>query len=84
MIFKQQAQIADAVGEHGYSLHAQAKCIALKYVGVYANVVENRRMNHAATEHLQPATLTAHATTAALAFETGNIHFHRWLGEWKK
>ena len=55
IVFEEGAQVSHAVTQHGQTLNTHAKGQATVLIGVNTDIAQHIGMNHAATEHFQPA-----------------------------
>src|ERR1700722_8820177 len=81
IVLEEQAQIIDAIAQHGETVDSHAEGIALPAFAVDARSLENIRMNHPAPQYLQPAGLLANTASLAVAENTLDIGFGRRLGK---
>ena len=84
VVVEEEADVVDAVLEHGDSLDAHAERPASHGLGVVAHVPEHVRVHHARAEDLEPAVLLADPAPAAAAEEAEHVHLGRRLGERKE
>src|ERR1017187_6901012 len=54
VVFVEEADVVDAIAEHGDAFDAEAECPASPDGGIIADVLEHLRMHHAAAGDLQP------------------------------
>ena len=74
VVFVEQANVIDVPLEDGDAFEAHAKREARHAVGVVADVLEHRRVHHAAAENLDPARALADGTSSALAADAADVH----------
>src|SRR5688572_16781987 len=88
VVLKKQANIVDAVFQHGDAFDAHAEREAGYLLGIVADELEHRRIDHAGAEDFQPArrlaypaALTGLARTAAAADHALNVDLRAGLGK---
>src|SRR5699024_151833 len=81
VVLKHQADVVDAVFQHGDALDADAEGKAGIDLRVDAAVCQHVMMHDAAAEDFDPAGVLAQRAALAAAFKTGNVHLHAGLGE---
>ena len=77
----EQADVGNAVAQHGDALRPHAEGEAGVPLGVDAAVLEHLGMHHAAAEDLHPAGALAGGAAAAAAELAAHVHLGRRLGE---
>lgn len=83
IIFREHAQVLDLVLEIGDALDTHTESITGINVGIYAASFENIRINHTATENLDPSRTLAEGASLAPAYVATYIHLGRGFGEWE-
>src|SRR5690606_29306906 len=81
IVLEEDAQVVDAVAQHGQPLQAGAEGIAGVALGIDADVAEHFRMHHAAAQHFQPAGVLADAAALAAADHAADVDLGRRLRE---
>ena len=81
VVVEKQADVVDAVLEHGDALHPQAEGEAGVFFGVVAHGLEDRGMDHARPQDLQPAGGLADPAALAPADDAGDVDFGGGFGE---
>src|SRR5690606_30398065 len=81
VVVEEQAQVIDAIAQHGQTLHAHAEGEALEFLGIDAGHAQHVRVHHAAAHDLQPAGLLADAAALAGAHHALHVDLGGWLGE---
>src|SRR5579885_1395710 len=83
IVSREEADLADAVFEHGDTLHAHAEGETAIAFGIIADFAQQLRMDHARAENFQPAGVFAETTSLAIAENAANINFGARLCEWE-
>src|SRR5579885_1401552 len=83
IVSREEADLADAVLEHGDTLHAHAEGEAAIAFGIVADLAQQLGMDHAGAENFQPAGMFAEAEALAIAENAANIDLGAWLCEWE-
>ena len=81
IVLGHQADVVDAVLEHGNTLDADAESKAGIDLGVDVAVAQNLLMHHAGTQDLNPAGVLAQRAALAAAGKTGDVNLNAGLGE---
>lgn len=75
VVFKKQAQVINAVTQHGQSFHTHAESESAVNFVVDIDRFEHFGMDHAATHNFQPARLAANPAARAIAHDAFDIDF---------
>ena len=78
---EKEAQIVNAIAEHGHAFEAHTKGEAGVFFGVDAAVFQHEGMHHPATENLDEALTLTQAAALATALEARDVHLGGGLGE---
>ena len=81
IVLEEVADVIDTVAKHRNALDAHTESVAAVLLGIDAIVLEDRRIDHAATENLEPTRAFADAAAFAAAESAADIHLGRRLGE---
>ena len=81
VIFGEHAQVLDLVLEIGDALDTHTESITGINIGIDAASFENIRIDHTATEDLDPSGTLAEGASLAAAYVTAYIHLGRRFGE---
>ena len=84
VVFVVEADVVDAVFQHGNALHAHAKGKAGIDIRIITHLGEHRRVDQPGTQDLQPARLFADPAALAAAHDAGDVHLGAGLGEGEK
>ena len=74
-VFEKEAQVIDAVAQHGQPLNAQTECVACEFFIIDADLPKHFCMYHSATQHLDPAAMTTNAAAFALTEDAAHVYF---------
>ena len=81
VVLKHQADVVDAVLQHGDALDADAEGETGVLVRVDVAVLEDFAVDDAAAQHLDPAGVLAQGAALAAALKAADIDLHAGLGE---
>ena len=81
VVLKHQADVVDAVLEHGDPLDADAEGDARVDLGVDVAVAQHLLVDDAAAQNFDPAGVLAEAAALAVAFKAADVHLDAGLGE---
>ena len=81
VVLEHQADVVDAVLQHGDTLDADAESEAGVLVRVDVAVLEDFAVDDAAAQHLDPAGVLAQRAALAVALKAAHVHLHAGLGE---
>ena len=75
VILREHSQVLYLIFKIGYALNTHTQCESRIFLGVYAASIEHIRIDHAASENLNPTGVLAERAAFAAAEVTGYIHF---------
>src|SRR3712207_6748873 len=80
---EEEPQVRDAVLDHRHAVGAHPEREARVFFRVVADLLEDRRVHHSRTEHLEPARPFAHLTVGVLptADKAAQVHLDARLGK---
>src|SRR5262245_35441591 len=81
VVLEEEADVVDAVLQHGHALHAHAEGPPRDLFRVVADVAEDLGMDHARAEDLQPSRLLADATALTTTEEATHGDLGRRPGD---
>ena len=81
IVLVKEPNVVNAVAEHRQPLNSHPERIALPLLGVVADILENRGVNHAAAENLKPSRLFANWAALAFAKNATDQNFGARFGE---
>ena len=81
VVLKHQADVVDAVLQHGDALDANAEGEAGILIRVNVAVLQHLAVDDAAAQHLDPAGVLAQGAALAVALEAAHVHLDARLSE---